>query len=208
MQHLDLNQFLTDVHRNAVAHGWWDKPRDDFAIRALFHCELSEAVESYRSGLPAYYHHCPNNPAKSCEDQDVHDMDCHCEACTTQNRKPDGESVELMDFVIRVMDYLGSVYFVLPKSMDTAAKLAAWAVDDIRIEDVDDVLALDLPALADVLHTHVALSNVKHNVTYLTTACGVAMAWVERRGMDPVTILTDKHHFNKTRPYRHGGKVC
>ena len=208
MKHLDLNAFMQDVHQNAVAHGWHDKERSDGTMRSLFHCELSEAVESYRKGEPDWWHRCPYAPG-ACETQEVHENESlHCEACSDSARKPEGAAVEFADFVIRVFDYLGSICFVLPQALDTAEKLAAWAVDDYQDDEITDATSLDAADLADVLHTHIALSKVMHNVTYLTCAVGLVLAWIKKRGMDPVKILLEKHEYNKSRSYRHGGKVC
>ena len=46
----DAASFL--VHRNAVAHGWWDAPRNDGEAIALIHSEASEALEAMRAGNP------------------------------------------------------------------------------------------------------------------------------------------------------------
>lgn len=32
--------------------------------------------------------------------------------------------------------------------------------------------------------------------------------WVGEHGVDIEAILQEKHQYNKTRPYKHGGKVC
>lgn len=206
MQELNLNDFMAEVHQNAVAHGWWEKESSAGTIRSLFHCELSEAVEAYRSHEPNHWHRCPNHAGGACEQMDVHSEDLHCEACTPAMRKPEGVCVELIDFVIRALDYLGHEKFVFPRSMDTAAKLAAWSIDDYQSDDQEDVTALEAPDLADLLHDEITLS--KMNMTYLATACGITFAWVEKRGYDPVGLMLEKHNYNKSRSYKHGGKAC
>lgn len=208
MQHLDLNQFMQDVHQNAIIHGWWEKERSDGTIRSLIHAELSEALEEYRANHPVVWHTCPYHPG-ACENQQVHDDNgLHCEVCTPSNRKPEGIAVELMDAVIRIFDYLAKLGDVIPDSMNTAQKLANWALDEYQDDQDRDVLKLDLPDLVDLVHDEVSLSSLLHDVSYLITASGLMMAWVYKQNIDPVMVILEKHEYNKTRSYKHGGKVC
>lgn len=208
MKHLDLTQFMHDVHQNAIAHGWWEKERSAGTIRSLIHCELSEAMEAYRNHEPYMWHHCPYHPG-ACETQSPQDDHLHCEACQSANRKPEGVAVELMDFVIRIFDAMANLEgWNIPASMNTAQKLTFWALDDYQDDEGRNPVNLDLPDLVDILHDEVALSSIQRYNIYLLTAAGLAMAWVDKRGIDPVDILMDKHEYNKTRPYKHGGKEC
>ena len=64
------------VHANAVAHGWWEEPREDGTLIALIMSEAAEALEALRKG---------NGP------------DEHCPQFS-------GAEVELADVIIRIMD--------------------------------------------------------------------------------------------------------
>ena len=64
------------VHDNAVAHGWWEEPREDGTLIALIMSEAAEALEALRKG---------NGP------------DEHCPQFS-------GAEVELADVIIRIMD--------------------------------------------------------------------------------------------------------
>ena len=75
-----FKQYFEDIqsriHTNAVAHGWWDEPREDGTLIALIMSEAAEALEALRKG---------NGP------------DEHCPQFS-------GAEVELADVVIRIMD--------------------------------------------------------------------------------------------------------
>lgn len=77
---MKINNIVKKIHKNAVAHGWWDEERTFGEIVALCHSELSEALEEYRNGMPEIYY---------------------------EDGKPEGTAVELIDCVIRIFDYLG-----------------------------------------------------------------------------------------------------
>ena len=208
MQTLDMNQFMADVHKNAVEHGWWDKVRSDGTLRSLLHCELSEAMEAHRSKEPLWWHKCPNH-AGACESQAVHEDDSlHCEACQIADRKPEGAAVELMDFVIRVLDWLGQMGDERNRYFPEQEKLMNWAVEDYEREEKINAVKMELPDLIDTLHDEITFCKKMRNLKYLMRACGLAMAWVLEKGLDPTDIMLKKHEYNKTRSYKHGGKEC
>ena len=75
-----IRQLQTEVHENAVEHGWWDEEREFGTLIALCHSELSEALEESRNG---------------------HDLN---ETYLGENGKLEGVPSELADIVIRIMD--------------------------------------------------------------------------------------------------------
>lgn len=81
MKPISINLFASQVHQNAIDHGWWTEKKSVGDICALMHSEVSEAFEEYRNGKPMHY---------------------------IVDGKPEGVAVELIDVVIRVFDYLAS----------------------------------------------------------------------------------------------------
>lgn len=76
-----LNDLARDIHENAVMHGWWVERRKFPEIVALCHCELSEAMEAYRNAEPLAY---------------------------VKDGKPEGIAVEMIDCMIRILDWCAS----------------------------------------------------------------------------------------------------
>lgn len=75
-----LNDLRDEIHQTAVAKGWWDLPRTFGDIIALCHSELSEALESHRNQEPLFF---------------------------IKDGKPEGVSVEMIDCLIRILDWAG-----------------------------------------------------------------------------------------------------
>lgn len=113
-----------------------------------------------------------------CENQDVHCGQVGCDTCTPEQRKPEGIAVELLDFAIR-------------------------ALDTMEAKNV----TFNLPDFVDGLHSITAIAGTG---SWNVLAVGVlaTLAWIQQDGIDPVALMLEKHEYNKTRSYKHGGKVC
>lgn len=88
----DLTTRAREIHDIAVDHGWYDPDEDGRQrsfpeIAMLCVCELAEAVESYRKGEPPVFFKPVGDDSK--------------------RQKPEGYAVEMMDCVIRILDWFG-----------------------------------------------------------------------------------------------------
>lgn len=76
-----INKWVEDIHEYAKDKGWWDTDREFPEICATIHSEVSEAFEEARNGnMHVYY---------------------------DELSKPEGVPIELVDAMIRIMDYFG-----------------------------------------------------------------------------------------------------
>ena len=107
---MNINELAKEVHENAVAHGWWEKPPTLPEALCLIHAELSEALEEYREGNPLIYGTCAL-AAEDCKYSGVCDrvgrpgegegVDGPC--------KPEGIAVELADVILRTLDPMAAL---------------------------------------------------------------------------------------------------
>ena len=78
---MTLNEWRDEIHDNACDHGWWEESRSFAEVVALCHSELSEALEEDRKGMPMLYY--------------------------GESGKPEGQAVEMIDCMIRILDWCG-----------------------------------------------------------------------------------------------------
>lgn len=189
---MKLNDFMKEVHENAVAHGWWETDRSFAECIVLIHSEWSEALEEARAGRPLVWY----------------DKRLIQAVPTITVPKPEGIAVELMDGVIRILDLHGKY----GESFDSGTVRSLSA----RINREYTGLKKDM-SLADALAWIHYLTSLAWNSFQITgdrnlalplleVSAGIAIWWVQQQGLDPEKLLREKHEYNKTRPYKHGKK--
>lgn len=174
---MTLNEFAKQVHENAVAHGWWDNERPINEIIALIHSEWSEALEEYRAGRDLIWY--------------------------AEDGKPEGIAVELIDGVIRILDYL--VHENVPVIG------ATMEMRNIKPDDKIDWPDMTVTSLIAILHFYTSYAWLlrKDDCFYSTLykCILIVFVWFKKHDLDVEEIALKKHEYNKTRPYKHG-KVC
>lgn len=95
---MKIKETAEEIYKTSVEKGWWENTERNFGeIIALCHSELSEALEAQRSPVCASHFY-------------------------WEGSKPEGWSVELIDCIIRIFDFLKhkniDIEFVLRQKMD------------------------------------------------------------------------------------------
>lgn len=110
METKSLNEWAAEIHENAVKHGWWDEERSFGEIVALCHSELSEALEEFRCKRPMVWYACnESDDGHPCEPRDTFDCLMYGaeSICKYHDTKPEGIAVEMVDCLIRILDWCG-----------------------------------------------------------------------------------------------------
>lgn len=193
---MKLNKFAQAVHENAVKHGWWDEERTFGEIIALCHSELSEALEELRTNRPMMYFVETNGFV-------VTDMS------ERKDEKPEGVAVELADCIIRVLDYFGKEELDVDALMQEAMKAVMCDVPGrIYAATLGDCISRWHLLLSLAYSCWCKASGTHASALRMARCVCEILAWGKvTDGVDFEMILDIKHEYNKTRPYRHGGKA-
>lgn len=169
----------------AVAKGWHEQKRSFGEATALFHSEVSEALECYRD---------PNH-----QPDDIWFSD---------GGKPEGFVIELADLLIRIGDT------VVDMDIPMAAHMFWFEDCPISLfgSTLESTGERDLSILDSLAHIHKNLSEAFGSSDLKTKAffLGRVMERVGvlcfNRGWDLEKSLLMKIKYNETRNYRHGDK--
>lgn len=207
MEVFNLTAFAKEVHENAKAHGWWEEERDVDEVKALIHSEWSEALEEARAGRPMEWYVCKHGDRICDPKLNCTLMDYKAEDCPMRIAKPEGIAVELIDGVIRILDWMASQYddpdsdewAVFKECMDTAGA-------DVHMIYGVNVKDMKASKLVNALHDFTSMATGIETEEQYGIVVGAVFEWIRAKGMEPEAILMRKHRYNTTRPYKHGKK--
>lgn len=195
-----LRAFEDEVFEVTTSKGWYDEDRDFETGIALIHSEIAEMFEAYRDhGLEdATLATCSVHAFGYAKDDPKYDADHLC--------KPEGVGAEAADVLIRLLD----------ESRRQGVQVTTGAVSTYR--NIDDRVG----RLISHLHRQTARWDIEverglargHSGFALRAAhsrgvqatYGYLLHVCERLGIDLVAETERKIAYNRTRPYRHGGK--
>lgn len=195
-----FNELAKEAHKISKEHGWWDKEPTFGSLIALMHSELSEALEEYRNGRPMVWYACDVSDA-CCEPGHYHyNVNC-CRGCGHRGYKPEGIAVELADCIIRILDWAGhegvKVDFIIKTLEENRYKES----------DIDDDFGDFISVCHSVLSNAYVQEDELGRSMCLCMEIVYIMDWAKHEGVDMDAIIREKMEYNKTRSYRHGGKI-
>ena len=197
---MDLTELQKEAHAISRSKGWYDTDRGFGDFIALIHSELSEALEAYRErGLESWESTTPNELFLAV----VEDWD------ESQLCAPHGVASELADVMIRVADmaeFYGvdlSKYNMPPVGKHPNRSFGTW------IMGIHWYLGAAYQAGAYQWGHEEALDFPRGQewVDRLGRTVQEVLNMVAHYGIDLDAAIEAKMEYNKTRPYRHGGKA-
>lgn len=164
---IDWNSLRDEAYKMACDHGFHDKERTADEAIELIHCELAEATESLRNGEAYHW--------------------------IAKNGKPEGFYVELVDAIIRILDFMGEQQIqdatpehdpitTVPTPMDLM-KQTRWHLCNCA-----------------VWHGHSSGLFIRH----LRNAMFHLVYFLELAHEDVEALIREKMAYNATRSYKHG----
>jgi hypothetical protein len=173
-----INDLAADIYANAKSKGWWDDARSERSVRALITSEHSETLEAFRDDEPHVWFK-NNIVARSYRVE-----------FASSGHKPLGFGIELVDGLIRALDWIGGNGHVFG-----AAEIKMMQA---HREPPPDVISI--PDQVDWLTEVLFKEGIWRG--YVMAVLGIARV----NGIDAWECMRIKCAYNKTRPHRHGGK--
>ena len=185
---MDLANLQREAHAIAKEHGWWDQERSFGDLIALVHSELSEALEAYRDEvLPSKPHLLSTKVASELADVVIRVADM-AEWYGVDLTAAAHEAEERYDFDSSFPAHFGFGSWISMVHMHLSRAFEVYAKGDY----------IDWPS-----------STSKDGEQRLQI--GAAVRWVQAMaahyGIDLDAAIAAKMEHNRTREYRHGGKV-
>lgn len=180
-----------EVHQIATEHGWHEEKKSNGLWMCLVMTEVAEAVEADRKGLfgmTADWKNLVENERKS---RDAEDFDAWLnkfqDAYINKSRE-----AEMADIVIRLLDFANEAY---------GDKMGWYGWSGSAPINNNDPIE-DFPKNAINFVKFVLGSSPAQIVTSIK----FVYIWAEQLGFDLDWHIDMKMQFNRTRPYKHGGK--
>ena len=182
-----LNDLVTESYNIAKEHGWHEEERSLSALTLLMQSEVAEVLEEYRK----------HKRVDEIWYEIHHEADgCHYTTTGKPGDKPCGIPVEIADLVIRIADYCGK-YSI---DLESWTNVAPYPVTETSFEEWLSRINYALS------HAWADKDGILGTSFWLGLATSYAFSMATTSKIDLWAVIDEKTAFNRTRPYRHGGK--
>lgn len=164
---IDWNALRDQAYEMACRHGFHDKKRSVETAVELIHCELAEATESLRKGEPKHW--------------------------LAEGGKPEGFCVELVDAIIRILDFMGET------GMQETQPQYDPFVTVLSPMELMKVVRMYLCKVCIWFDAYKNEANI-----LLNKALYILVKWIEFEELDAEELIREKMAYNATRSYMHG----
>lgn len=196
---MNLVQITNDIHSTAKEKGWWSPPRAEDETLMLMVTELAEATEEIRAGTPDVYVNDQFNASHPVVFTDGKWYTTGGLDVAVLKLKPEGQLIEIVDKVIRLLDWAGW------RAVDMSG---GFTTSPERIEQFKSVRPVSFHF--QLVKMIVKLENVENRddlVAPIKQILSTAHDFIASRGYKMMDLIEMKQTYNKTRAYKHGGKV-
>lgn len=156
------------------------------------------------------------------------------EPCDDRKEKPEGIAVELADVVIRIFDHFGYVDYAPRWNILYPAEFMRELTDTHGVAFNEMIRAVEYRAISEATEKegtyrsfgdfisccHADISQAYSAIegrypdefsgmsatSHLLSCVARIGYWFAFKKLDIETVIAEKHEYNKSRPYRHGGK--
>ncbi len=188
---LDVARLQPEIHAWAKRKGWWDEQHSKTWEEqiALFHSEVSEALEHWRDGYAEneIFH---THPPVLNSDMTV----------SVGTAKPDGVPIELADLCIRLMD---SAEWA---KLDIAARLALYSSETSVPINAQASFGTHVWKLHGLLSLIPPTPTVRYAVDDMVRVMRYVYGLCRIYSIDLAHAVDIKMAYNETREQRHGNK--
>ena len=184
MKKIDFNSFAKQIHKNAKAKGFYDKPRNIGELFMLIVSEMGEAVEAHRclrfSKLDVFEEHYKANRDYFKDFFRMHVKDSFED--------------EIADVVIRLLDYCASI----------GEEISEGKISDLAPKEVPENIGEALFEMVGTLRWIYLASDPITRSDEIHGFLSMMLAFCEKNGIDLCRHMELKTNYNKTRERLHG----
>lgn len=195
-----VEDYITQSYQNSVSKGWYDEKRSFLERADLMNTEIAEATEEVRNSKEDYY---------------------------LIGDKPEVQSVELADLLIRIFDYLvsseidiqpyiKSQFKFLDKDLLTISDIINEIKTNHNLKILNNIKSINTDL---EFHAFISLSisdsvrafikkDFDTHFYFLVEAFIKVLYYSNLKCWNIESIIEKKHLYNINRPYKHGGKKC